>query len=456
MASSKTIPRRSTRPARVQRATSQKHVGSPTRARAGTPSRAVPHSANIAQFTLTNGVRVYVYENFNSPAVVVNGFMNTGAFDEPRALAGLAGFTTDCLMRGTQRYPYERMFELTESVGANLNVSSGVFTTGMFSKSLAEDLPMMLDLLSDAIRYPTFPAHEIEKEREEWLTGLQERANNTRAMTSMAFYELAYPAAHPFHYSSDGYPETARAISLDDVRNFHKTYFAPGGMTMVVVGAIKAEEARDRIEAAFGDWSATRPERPAVTAAPAIRGHHRKHVTMPGKSQSNLLLGYPAASRIDPDWLECTLMNSILGQFGMYGRLGESVRKEEGLVYYIGSRFEGDIVAGPWSIYAGTNPSTIERVLEISLGEMRRMRTRKVKPSELEDNKRYFTGVMPLQMETNEGIAGQIINMIRYDRGLDYLLTYHERVNAVTVAAIQAVAEKWLDPDNFVLVTAGA
>jgi zinc protease len=89
------------------------------------------------------------------------------------------------------------------------------------------------------------------------------------------------------------------------------------------------------------------------------------------------------------------------------------------------------------------------------LAEMRRMRERKVKPAELEDNKAYFTGALPLQMETNEGIAGQILNMVRYRRGLDWLLEYRDRVQAITAADIQAAAQQWLDPDNFVLATAG-
>jgi zinc protease len=87
---------------------------------------------------------------------------------------------------------------------------------------------------------------------------------------------------------------------------------------------------------------------------------------------------------------------------------------------------------------------------------MRRMRDRNVRAEELEDNKRYSTGVLPLQLETNEGVAGQIVNMLRYKRPLDHLLTYAERINAVTVADIRAAARKWLDPDNFVLVTAGS
>jgi zinc protease len=415
----------------------------------------VPNSSNIAQFELANGIKVYCYENFNSPAVIVSGYLQEGAFDEPRDKAGLAGFVTDCLMRGSSQHSYEQIFESTEAVGASLSVSSGVFTTGLYSKSLVEDLPMMLDMLSNVLREPKFPARELEKERAEWLTSLQERANNTRAMAGLSFYEMTYPAAHPFHRSNDGYIDTVKTFTRADVARFHKTFFSPQDMSLVVVGAIKATEARDRIAAQFEDWRATRPARPEILPAPALKGQQRKHIAMPGKSQSTVLLGYPAASHMDSDWLACSLMNSILGQFGMYGRLGESVRKEEGLVYYIGSRFDGGMIPGPWTLNAGTNPNTIDRVVTIALAEMRRMRDKKVKPAELEDNQRYFTGVMPLQMETNEGVAGQIINMIRYKRGLDYLLSYPERVHAVTVRDIQAVAQKWLDTENFALVTAG-
>ncbi len=426
----------------------------PRKATAVAPS--VPCSANIAQFELTNGIRIFAYENFNSPAAVVSGYLIAGALDEPGEKRGLAGFVADCLTRGTQHHSYEQIFEQTESIGANLSVSGGMFTTGFYSKSLSEDLPHMMDLLGDVIRRPTFPEAEVEKERAEWLTGLQERTNSTRAMCGLSFAELCYPENHPYHYSTDGYPETAKAITLDDVRDFHRGYYAPQDMVFVVTGAVKAEAARDIIAAQFGDWENRRPARSALPDAPKITGQPRKHVTMPGKSQSNLAFGFPGPSQFDPDWTPCVMMNSILGQFGMYGRLGESVRKEEGLVYYIGSRFEGGLGPGSWNIYAGTNPGTVNRVIEIALQEVRRMRDRKVKPSELDDNQSYFIGVQPLQLETNEGIAGQILNMVRYKRGLDWMLSYEDRVRAITVADIQRVAQTWLDPDNFVLATAGA
>jgi len=336
-----------------------------------------------------------------------------------------------------------------------LSFSSGVFNTGFFAKSLAEDLPMMLDLLAEALRQPTFPADEIERERGEWLTSLQERSNSTRSRASLAFYEAAYPESHPFHYSSNGYHETARRITRDDVVRFHREHFAPQGMNIVVVGAVRATEVRDRIAAAFGDWTATRPQRPPTPTAPALTQRFRSHITMPGKSQTALLLGHPALPTTHPDWLRCALMNSILGVFGMYGRLGESVRKEEGLVYYIGTHFDGGIANGAWTLSAGTNPDTVDRVVEIAVAEIHRIRDRKVSARELEDNQRYFIGSLPLQMETNEGIAGQLTSMARYGRPLDHLLTWPERVRAVTTTEIREAARTWLNPDAFVLITAG-
>lgn len=434
------------------------HRSRPRNRRAESRARlpSLPHSGNVACFSLANGVNLYVYENFSSPSVVVNGYLEVGALDEPGAAkAGLAGFVADCLMRGTQRRTYAQIYEQIEAVGAGLNIYSGMFTTGFFAKSLAEDLPLMLDLLSDVIRQPTFPEAEVAKERAEWLTDLHERATSTRAMCGLAFNELCYPEEHPYHRSTDGYLETAQAITLDDMRQFHATFYAPAGMVVVIVGAVKAGQARDLVAAHFADWAATRPERSANLEAPPITEQRRRHVHIPGKSQTAMLLGNPGPSQLDPQWLTCAMMNSILGQFGMYGRLGERARKEEGLVYYIGSRFEGGLGPGPWNVYAGVSPGAVDRVVEIARAEMRRIRERKVKPAELDDNKAYFVGSLPLQMETNEGIAGQILSMVRFRRGLDWLLEYPDRVHAITAADVQAAAQRWLDPDRYVLATAG-
>lgn len=422
----------------------------------GVTSKSLPHSGNVKQATLANGIRVYVYENFASPAVVMSGITKVGALDETPDKAGLAAFVADCLSRGTEKYSYEQIFELPESIGASVGVSSATHTGGFYAKSLAEDMPLMLDLLAEMLLRPTFPKAQLQKERAEWLSALEERQNSTRARSGLAFNELVYPEGHPYRRDEEGYFNTARSITRKDVLDFHKRYYSAQDASVIIVGAIKAEQAFELVSAALGGWRTERPARAAFPITPKVQGQPRKHMAMAGKTQTDVILGLPSLERKHPDWRACTLMNSILGQFGMYGRLGESVRKEEGLVYYIGSSFAGGPVrGGAWTLSAGTQPSTVERVVEIARNEIRRIQNKKVTARELADNQSYFIGSLPLAMETNEGIAGQIVNMVRYDLGLDYLLSYPDQVNAITLADIQRVAQTWLDADNFALASAG-
>ena len=416
----------------------------------------LPHSGNVAQTTLDNGIRVYAYENFASPAVVMSGILQVGARDEAPERAGLAGFVADCLSRGTQKYSYEKLFELPESIGAGVGVSSAMHTSGFYAKSLSEDMPLMLELLGEMLMRPTFPKAQLEKERAEWLSALEERQNSTSAMCGLAFNEMCYPEGHPYRRDEEGYTASVRAITRKDAVDFHRKFYSPQGMSLVVVGAVKAAEAFERVAAALGGWRNERPTRAAFPITPKVQGQPTKRVTMPGKMQANVIMGLPGPARNDPDWRACVIMNSIFGEFGMYGRLGASVRKEEGLVYSIGSSFAGGPVpGGAWTLSAGTHPGTVARVIEIARAEIRRIQDKKVTPRELADNKSYFIGSLPLAMETNEGIAGQIVNMVRYNLGLDYLLGYPDAVNAITQADIQRVAQTWLDADNFALASAG-
>ena len=117
----------------------------------------VPHTGNIAQFSLDNGITLLVYENFASPAVIVSGYFSAGMRDESPLGTGLSGFMTDCLTRGTTRRSYAEIYDVTESIGASMGVSAGTHTSSLYAKSLAEDLPLMLDLPSstEAIRVMT-------------------------------------------------------------------------------------------------------------------------------------------------------------------------------------------------------------------------------------------------------------------------------------------------------------
>jgi len=416
----------------------------------------IPGPDTIQRREYPNGMVVLVKENFSSPVVVIDGTLRFGSVDVPREQAGLASFMADVLMRGTQRRTFQQIYEEIESIGAVVNVSAGLNVSGFGAKSLAESLPEIVDILADVLQHPIFPEAEVEKQRGEILTDLQERANDTRRMAGLTFRELLYPAEHPYSISGAGYTDTITALTRDDLERFYREHLGAQGMIATIVGAVKADEVFRLWEDAFGDWrGASGNARAQLPPAPRVPDARRKSVGMSGKTQSDLVLGFVGPARADPDYYPAALCNTILGVFGLYGRLGAKVRVKGGMAYYAYSSLEGGLGPGAWSVIAGVNPAKVDRAVDLIRGEIGRMRDTKVPPSEMADNKAFITGSLPLRLETNDGVASQITNMELYGLGLGYLQKYSDMVNAITAQQVQAAAQKYLDPDAYALAVAG-
>ncbi len=411
----------------------------------------LPGPDNITREVLPNGITLLVRENFVNPSVVITGYLEVGAEDEPREQAGLCSFTVDALERGTHRRPFAQLYEEVESIGATFGVNAGTHITTFRAKGMAEHLPLLLDILSDVLRSPAFDPQQVEKVRTEIRSFHLERAHNTRRVASLAFHELLYPQEHPYHRALSGYPETVERISRDDLVAFHHRYFTPRGMVIVVVGAVKAVDVIKAIRQAFGAWEADRPAREPLPDVLPLTERREKRLTLPDKTQSNLVLGWVGPERRHPEFIACHLTNTVLGVFGMYGRLGKSVREANGLAYYVYSQVEGGSGPTPWRIVAGVNPANVDRAVSLIQEELRRIRETRVPDEELRDSQTYITGSLPLHLEMNEGVAAALSHIERYDLGLDYYLRYRDMIMSITPEDVQAAARHWLDPERFAL-----
>ncbi|HOU12529.1 MAG TPA: pitrilysin family protein [Anaerolineae bacterium] len=419
------------------------------------PTLSLPGPNDIVRQTLPNGLTMLVRENFASPTVVISGYLNAGAADVAVDKIGLASFAADVLERGTHKRSFTQLYEEIESIAASFGLSAGIHTTSFGAKGLAEHLPLLLDILSDVVRHPAFAKEQVEKARAEILTDIQERENDTQRMAALTFRGLAYPEAHPLHWSQTGYPETIQRITRDDLAQFHAQFFAPAEAVIVVVGAVKAAVAAQAIADAFNDWQGSRPARPALPPVPTLTARRKQRLALDDKTQSDLILGWPGPARLDPDFVPCFVANTVFGIFGMYGRLGKIIREANGLAYYVYSQIEGGKAPGPWRVIAGVNPTNVDKTVALIVEELHRIRDTRVPKDELNDSQSFLTGSLPLQLETNEGVAHALVNIERYNLGLDYLQRYTEMIMSVTPQDIQDVAQRWLDPEHYALAIAG-
>lgn len=416
---------------------------------------AIPGAHNVVRQTYPNGMTVLVKENFSSPSVVIDGLVRAGAADDPLGKEGVSAFTSRAVMRGTTCRTFAQIYEEIEAVGATVDVSSGINLTSFGAKSLAEDLPLVADILADVLQHPAFPGAEVEKERGEIMTDLEERANNTRRMAGLTFRELLYPGDHPYRRSVQGYTATVAAITCEELFNYYRSAYGANGLIVSIVGAVKAEEALRIWEDQFGAWIGAQVDRGLPPSAPRLIERREKRVDIPRKSQSDLVLGFIGPHRSAPDYLDARMANSILGVFGLYGRLGARVREKGGLAYYSYSQLEGGLGPGAWQVVAGVDPANVAKAIPLIQAEIKRMIETKVTARELKDNKSYMIGSMPIGLETNDGVAGIILDMELYGLGLDYLVNYPDRINAINASSVQAAAQNYLDSKNFALAVAG-
>ncbi len=416
----------------------------------------IPGPDNITRVELENGIIVLVYENHAAQSVVVSGEVATGSIFEAESQVGLAAMTAGSLLRGTHTHDFEALSARMEDIGADLDFSARVHSTGFQGKALAEDLPTLIDILTDVLRQPAFPEPQVERLRGEILTWMQYSQQNTRYRAGRAFRETLYPIEHPYHHGVWGDGSTLPDLTVSDVRACHQRHYGPEGMIIAIVGAVNADDAVDIVRERLDDWQ--NPDQPQLPSLPAVQPLVEKRestVVVKGKSQADIVIGVTGPSRKADDYLAATMANSILGVFGMMGRIGKVIREDLGLAYYAYSRVEGGHGPGAWNIIAGVDPKNIQLTIDKALEEVTRITTTLVNEEDLQDNQSYFTGRLPLQLENNEGIASRLLAMESHGLGMDYLVNYADAVKRLTREDLLAAAQHYWSTENYVVAVAG-
>jgi zinc protease len=404
---------------------------------------------------LDSGAVVIVQETSTTAAVTINATVRAGGVHEPEALPGIAHLTSRVLDRGTASRTADTLAEELDDRGVALRLFPTRHTTAVTCTCLAEDFEDVLAIVLDVIRNPIFPDEEVAKRGAEVLTALRQDADNPAVRSTDVLFEMLYGPSHPYGRPAKGTPESVERMTRDDLVAFHRARFRPSSLSLAIVGQVEAKHALDRAVRQLDGWSGAASEEPPMPAPRTRSAREQRIVEMPGKSQADIAYGFTAIERLDPKFYAYYVMNNILGQFGLGGRLADNIRERQGMAYYAFSLFDPSLGPGPLMVRAGVDPANVERTVEAIDHEVGTLGTGGPTAQELTQSQQYLIGSLPRTLETNAGIAHFLQNAEIFGLGLDYDQRLPERLRAVTIEDVGAAATELLHPERAAIAIAG-
>jgi zinc protease len=419
-------------------------------------SLAAPAAASqlATRETLANGMVVLHTERHALPMVSVVMAVKAGSVAEPAGKAGLAYLTAALLNEGTTKRSSRQISEAIEFVGGSLGASGGTDYATISLSVLKKDIDLGFDLLADIVMNPSFREDEIARKKLIIKNGLLQQNEEPGVVASIAFSKAVF-GEHPYGRQAQGTVETLDAISRHDLVTFHHDYFAPNNVIISVVGDLSPEELSGLLTRYFSGWPQKKvPE----IALPPVEPKKSPTVIKIDKdlTQANVILGHLGIARENPDYYAVSIMNYILGGGGFSSRLMDNIRDNRGLAYDVHSYFSATKYGGNFEAELQTKNESANIAIAEVIKEMERIRTEPVNDKELADAKSFMTGSFPLRIDSNSKIAGFNLSVEYYGLGLDYADRYPSLINAVTREDVLRVANKYLDPANYVLVVVGS
>ena len=403
---------------------------------------------------LANGVTVVAKRTSTTPAVTLIANLRAGSVHDTAELPGLAHFVSRTIDRGTERYSADELAEQLDNRGVTLAASVTRHTLSLACTCLVEDLDDVLGLVAEVVIRPSFPAVEVDRRRGEIVTLIRQDEDNPAAVAVETLMSMLY-GAHPYGRRARGTVASVERIDRQALQRFHVAHCAPKGLSLAVVGDIEPARAVDAVRASFGEWKAGEVVEVTGIPVPPASGRQRHVVSMMNKSQTDIAYGFATIARRDASYYAYSLMNNILGQYSLGGRLGDSIREQQGMAYYVFSSLDANLMPGPLVIRAGVSPANVAKAVASIDTELQKLVDAGPTEQELQESKQYLIGSMPRTLETNLGIASYLQTVEFFGLGLDYDVRMPDLLRAVTPAHVHDAARRAIDPANAAIVVAG-
>ncbi len=419
------------------------------------PAALAPKKFEIAkpfETVLPNGLKVIVFEDKRLPLVSYRLGFKTGSIYDPKDSVGLTSAVTSLLNEGTTTRPSKQLAEEIERLGASVGASASEDNIIVSASALSMYGSDVLKLMADVVLNPVFPESELALYKKNTLENLKYQRSQPSFLADEQISKAIY-GTHPYGIVSPTAVDIEK-ITREKLAAQHSKMFTPNNATLIVVGDVNRKDLLKEIEAGFGNWKKGNFDAMTFPAPPIRTVTTLTVVDRPGSLQSNIVLANLAIDRSNPDYFPVLVMNQVLGA-GASSRLFMNLREAKGYTYGAYSRFDTKRLAGNFETNAEVRTPVTGDSLKEFFYEINRIRSEKATEKELKDAKSFLTGVFPLRAETQEGLTNLLVSQQLYDLPADYLQTYRDKVNAVTLEDVERVAKKYIAPDKIAIVIVG-
>jgi len=410
-------------------------------------------AAKIHHWQTKHGSRVYYVQTEGLPMVDIRVTFDAGSARDGDQY-GVAALTTGMLDTGAGTWDADTIAERFESVGADFSAGSSMDMATLSLRTLTEKplFEKALETMRVILAHPRFAEVDFQREKKRTLAAIKQQEESPGAVADIAFYKALY-GNHPYAHPESGTLDSVGALSVDDLKRFYQRYYVAANALVVIVGDMPKHQAEQTAEKLMADLPVgKKPDALPEVALPTQGG--RTHWPFPS-AQTHILVGLPGISRKDQDYYDLYVGNHILGGSGLVSKLFREVREKRGLAYSVSSAFMPLLKPGPFLVSLQTRNDQTEQALSVMNQTLAAFIANGPTEAELLAAKKNITGGFALRFDTNKELANYAGMIGFYDMPLDYLDSFRDRIEKVTVTSVTDALRRHVDPALMQTITVG-
>lgn len=408
----------------------------------------------VATYTLSNGMRVYLLENHELPLVRGFALVRSGNLFDPPGKIGLAELTGTVMRTGgTAAHTGEQLDQALENVAASVECGIGETSGSVSFSALKENTGQVLSLFREVLTSPEFREDKLGLAKSQLNSAISRRNDEPSEIAMREFTELVYGKDTPYGWRIE-YADVDR-IQREDLVGFYRRYFFPANIRLAVYGDFDAAGMRDTLEKLFAGWTV---EQPPVPAFPAVREKPAPGVNLaevPDTTQTFFEIGHMGGVLRDKDYPALEVMADILGG-GFRSRLFRRVRTDLGYAYdvsaYWGAAYDHP---GLFVVAGSTKSASTTEALSVIKEEIQKIRTTEVSDAELQAAKDTVLNSFVFKFDSPGKTLNRVVTQDYYGYPRDFIFQYQKAVAAASKADILRVAKEYIKPENFTIVAVG-